>query len=1052
MAFSVIASAKNAARGVGSTAAITVDISGLTLADDDCLFAILGSGDDVGTGWACTADGWAQLGSASTTTGNDASFGVMRHYIENAASEPSSLTFQRIGNTGTDNFAVIIIQCRGVDNTVPSENAAVEFTVSNDPTPNNVDIETFSDNDAILVAHLYSDAATVSGSPTLGPPSGYTGIDSITYSDGTNLQGIFMQAAYLADAGTAGAKTIGSWTTGGSPASSVESYTAAIAIRQVGASLPDGVYHDRASVSHAVTGSISQASFTWDHNPRNVPSGILIYVVNMNNASNIVSSVTYGGVDVPHVIGGDAVDATTEPGNVSMYFLGSDIPTDDPATIVVNRTNNSNELMAYCVSVYSTTGETDITGGVIQQENAAFAETNIDDGSPSEGVSLRYACAFYGGSAPPPSGPNSILRSSFDTGAITSGLTSEANSGNGSRPVGFVAATDDRAISYIAVIPVATATPTSTTIAEISLAWHGTPSERTNHSIKIRARTTSGSTGVIKAALYEGANNRSGDLTSGTLTNSLADYSLDITDALTENITDYSNLSIRFWGYDSAGNALVFEVADVRLHLPTSSEIQPKITSVAELSLESYGTPLERTSHSIEVRARTTSGSTGVIKAALYEGVINRSGDLTSGTLTNSLANYSLAITDETASAITDYSNLSVKFWGYDSNGNSLVFEVAEIYLSLPEAGVTTHYGVVARATIFTKAIAGTKKTFGQVALPIIFAKAVSGQRKTFGVIAVPITFTKAVIGQRKTFGVIAVPITFTKAVIGQRKTFGVIAVPIMFTKAVIGQRKTFGVIAVPITFTKAVLGSKKTFGVIAVPIAFTKSVLGSKKTFGQLVAPFTFTKSVSGVRTTFGQFVAPFTFIKVVSGVRATFGQLVAPFTFTKSVSGVRIALGQITASFIFTKSVMGTKKTFGQVATSFTFTKAIVGIKKTFGQLVTPFVFVKNVSGFKTTFGQIVFPITASIATAGIRLSNTLYGAVTSVIIFSKDVAGYRTTFSQIIFPVTFSTTSTPFIFVKDIVGRRTTFVRLYFLSLLVLLQRVFVLAIHCMERLHL
>jgi hypothetical protein len=65
-----------------------------------------------------------------------------------------------------------------------------------------------------------------------------------------------------------------------------------------------------------------------------------------------------------------------------------------------------------------------------------------------------------------------------------------------------------------------------TSVAEISLASHGTPTLRTNHSIKIRARTTSGSTGVIRAALYEGATNRSGDLSSSALTTSLANYTL----------------------------------------------------------------------------------------------------------------------------------------------------------------------------------------------------------------------------------------------------------------------------------------------------------------------------------------------------------------------------------------------------------------------------------------------------------------------------------------------------------------------------------------------
>ncbi len=116
-------------------------------------------------------------------------------------------------------------------------------------------------------------------------------------------------------------------------------------------------------------------------------------------------------------------------------------------------------------------------------------------------------------------------------------------------------------------------TSKQTSVAEISLASHGTPSERTNHTIKVRARTTTGSTGKIRAALYEGSTNRSGNLESTALTTTLADYTLAISGANAATITDYSNLSIRIWGYDSAGNALVFEVAKLSLNLATATRV-----------------------------------------------------------------------------------------------------------------------------------------------------------------------------------------------------------------------------------------------------------------------------------------------------------------------------------------------------------------------------------------------------------------------------------------------------------------------------------------------
>lgn len=245
-----------------------------------------------------------------------------------------------------------------------------------------------------------------------------------------------------------------------------------------------------------------------------------------------------------------------------------------------------------------------------------------------------------------------------------------------------------------------------TSVAEISLASHGTPSTRTNHTIEIRARTTSGSTGIIKAALYEGAINRSGDLSTGFLTNSLADYTLNISDEAASSITNYSNLSIRLWGYDALGNALVFEVSKLYLKLPVASAggtthygalstnltftksvaavVSSLKTETAEVSLASHGTPSQRTNHSIKIRARTLSGSNGVLRVALYEGAINRSGDLITDPLTNSLAEYTLVILDSFAATITNYSNLSIKFFGFDYAGSGLVFEISDIRLELP--------------------------------------------------------------------------------------------------------------------------------------------------------------------------------------------------------------------------------------------------------------------------------------------------------------------------------------------------------------------------------
>lgn len=136
-------------------------------------------------------------------------------------------------------------------------------------------------------------------------------------------------------------------------------------------------------------------------------------------------------------------------------------------------------------------------------------------------------------------------------------------------PAAFTCATGAWRAQTIVVHPVP---PTQTAVAEVSLASADTPATRTSHSIKVRARTTAGA-GTIRAALYEGATNRSGDLESGALTTSLADYTLAIPDASAANITDYSNLGIRFWGYAASGGSIVFEVDQLYLEIPASSGI-----------------------------------------------------------------------------------------------------------------------------------------------------------------------------------------------------------------------------------------------------------------------------------------------------------------------------------------------------------------------------------------------------------------------------------------------------------------------------------------------
>lgn len=119
---------------------------------------------------------------------------------------------------------------------------------------------------------------------------------------------------------------------------------------------------------------------------------------------------------------------------------------------------------------------------------------------------------------------------------------------------------------------VTTVQPTSTTVARVSLASIPTPTTQDHHSLFFRAKKASGTGSVLlRAALYEGATNRSGNLASSALTTSLADYELSISDAAAATITDYSNLEVRFWGTSATSDTIAVSVADVWLQTPAGA-------------------------------------------------------------------------------------------------------------------------------------------------------------------------------------------------------------------------------------------------------------------------------------------------------------------------------------------------------------------------------------------------------------------------------------------------------------------------------------------------
>lgn len=211
---------------------------------------------------------------------------------------------------------------------------------------------------------------------------------------------------------------------------------------------------DASSESHTGTsGAAPGVDFSWSHAGGASARCVVVFVFGVGASGNQldVVSVTYGGVAM--ALNGTALasDTATEPGAVLTYFL--DNCGTGTKTVAVDVTPTFSLATAYAVAVtFTAAGACEIyTAGIVtQSEDGAIAEVAITDGSPGTN-SMRLAAAYSGGASPPTAGANSTLLQSIDFGAFGAAVARETTAGQGSRSVGLVAASDDRAYVLFAV-------------------------------------------------------------------------------------------------------------------------------------------------------------------------------------------------------------------------------------------------------------------------------------------------------------------------------------------------------------------------------------------------------------------------------------------------------------------------------------------------------------------------------------------------------------------------------------------------------------------------
>jgi hypothetical protein len=203
--------------------------------------------------------------------------------------------------------------------------------------------------------------------------------------------------------------------------------------------------------SESDTGSSgSTGNYSWSHVPVSAPKGVVVFVFYDVATLDRVTAVSYGGVALTAVAGGNAVDTAGEAGNCQAWFLGSGIPTGTQ-TVSVTQTGTA---LHYGVAVSVTAAaDTNVTGVLLDQENMTLSEKSVDDGSPGTN-SLRLAGVYSGLSTPPSAGANSTDVASIilGAGARSQAVVRETVAGQGARSVGFSSGTsDDVAAVYLAV-------------------------------------------------------------------------------------------------------------------------------------------------------------------------------------------------------------------------------------------------------------------------------------------------------------------------------------------------------------------------------------------------------------------------------------------------------------------------------------------------------------------------------------------------------------------------------------------------------------------------
>ena len=311
-------------------------------------------------------------------------------------------------------------------------------------------------------------------------------------------------------------------------------------------------------------------------------AGDLLVVVSACRSRTSVPSLTTNGSGWAAWTAFPKLSGTASGGQIAIWWkvagsAAEPMPTVSWSSLTTGTTGDS--FQAVCLSLIGAhlTAPSDVTPPAATDASAANPSiptlTTATAGALVIGAAIKVSDTAQTGTIANSFTERNDSHTTFGTGNLLY-VASREMASTGATGASTVTASNGTAAQCLSVaIAVKPPSPTATTVGEVGLANRAVPLTRTLHSLRLRARIASAGTVLLKAALYEGATNRSGDLTVGTLTTSLAAYEVAIPDVGAAAITNYNNLSVRFWAESAPGSAVSVEIARLRLVAPEAAAI-----------------------------------------------------------------------------------------------------------------------------------------------------------------------------------------------------------------------------------------------------------------------------------------------------------------------------------------------------------------------------------------------------------------------------------------------------------------------------------------------